>query len=110
MMGTAIVGGVGLAVGLGLLIWGLVERGKRAKAEQRVVKLEGELKTALEKKREQAAVHDMRLKNADAKSTRQNNEVARLNAIVAELRRRLLACDDPATIDAWLDDELNRTF
>lgn len=103
-----ITGGVGLAVGLGLLLWGLIERGKRAKAEQRATKLEHELKVALKKKHEQAAVHDMRMKDVDSKLVRSINETAKLNTLVIELRRRLVACDDPATIDAWLDDELNR--
>ena len=101
-MGYAIVGGIGLAVGLGLMFWALIERKKRNQAE--------------------LALKDERVKRIEAQRIADENRarvnelsenVGKLNAQLAVQRQRIGECRErlaeggtPAAIKSWLDSEL----
>jgi hypothetical protein len=101
-MGYAIVGGIGLAVGLGLMVWALLERKKRSQAElalkdERVKRIEAQ-----------------RIADANrARVTELSENVAKLDAQlfvqrqrISECRERLAEGGTPAAIKRWLDSEL----
>lgn len=101
-MGYVITAGIGLSLGLGLLVWALRLQGKLAEAVQ---------KMAAEKARADAAhrVAEGNVKIAESAikdAQRIQAQVAVLRATTDELRKRLVACQDPETIKTWLDETL----
>ena len=77
-MGIAIAGGIGLAIGLGLLIWALGERGARHAAERTAAEAE-----ALRDKAADTANHNA------ARAAEMEAQAMRLADVVEQLRRRL---------------------
>jgi len=101
-MWYAICLGIGFAIGLGFLIWGLLERGKRTAAEKAVTALETHV-AELEKSGKQAAVI---VENVRADLNREHARTLVLRKALDEAQERLLKCDDPKTIREWLEAEL----
>jgi hypothetical protein len=101
-MSYAIIGGIGLLLGLGLMIWALRERSLRSD-------LEKDLNFA---KNEQERHRKLACLNADiaAQQTkdlkRLSTQVTYLRSRLGNLRERLVKCRDPETIKEWLDEEL----
>jgi hypothetical protein len=100
-MGYVIVAGVGLAIGLGLMIWALRERSRRHEAER-----------AADAARK-AADESARIADANCTVTaRLKVEIKRLTDQIASQRDRLAEARELLkrhgsmnTIKAWLDDE-----
>lgn len=100
-MGYAIVGGVGLAVGLSLLWWALRERSARHKAERAADKARRGERLAAGRAKSNAAIAD-----------RLSSQLNRLERQVKAQRTRLAAVKDllekhgtMPLIKAWLDEE-----
>ena len=101
-MGYAIVGGSGLALGLGLMIWALVERGRRNKAAL-------EAKDAVVRQEEYRRIADgnrERVVELERQIGKVDLELAAVRGKLTEARDRLAKCNDPQTIKDWLDREL----
>ena len=101
-MGYAIVGGSGLALGLGLMIWALVERGRRNKAAL-------EAKDAVVRQEEYRRIADgnrERVVELERQIGKVDLELAAVRGKLAEARDRLAKCGDPQTVKDWLDREL----
>lgn len=97
--GIAIGGGVGLALGIALLIWALTERGKRAKAEHRVVELtqsNAQLRRNIETLIRSSESKDRKIKMAD-------NQVEHLRKSLVSVRDMLASNRDPREARKWLD-------
>lgn len=104
-MGYVIAAGVGLAVGLSLLIWALVERGKRADAEATALKVEADatdLRQALSANKVALSTEQDALRASRAAADA-------LRGIIEQLRVQLRTCRDPAAIKIWLDEEMRET-
>ena len=104
-MGYVIAAGIGLAVGLSLLIWALVERGKRADAEARALKAEADatdLRQALSANKVALSTEKDALRATQAGADA-------LRGIIEQLRIQLRTCKDPAAIKIWLDHEMKET-
>lgn len=101
-MWYAIVGGVGLLLGVALLTWALRERSIRANAESVATAAVNSEATALEH------LADAReTVNAQALDlTRTRVQLDTLRGTVDELRKRLVDCKDPKTVQEWLLAEL----
>jgi len=101
-MGYAIVGGIGLFVGIGLMIWALRERSKRHEAERKADKAQQERADF-----ERAVKHNAQVAvNAEAETKRVERELDGVRLQLSEVRKRLAQCGDPKAVKAWLDDEL----
>jgi hypothetical protein len=87
--------GSGLVLGIGFLIWALKERAARQKAEEdaSAFRIVSETNVAIATKA-QSDVKDLR------------NQIMSLQAAVRNAQQKLLDCNDPETIKAWLTDEL----
>lgn len=102
-MWYVITGAVGLALGIGLLIWALKERSKRNKEEKNVLKLE--LKnTLLERQNKDLGKVVQKHKENEE---RLEAQIGILKKTIDGLRERLVACKDPEAITDWLDSEMN---
>lgn len=100
-MWYVIAAGVGLAVGVGFLIWGLIERSKRAKAER-------ELYDAQERVNWWKTAYESAKKTIDStrdKLDRAQKSLDDLRSNSAVLLARLRECRDKQTIEAWIDSE-----
>lgn len=101
-MGYAITGGTGLLLGVAALIWGLRERSARHAAER---------EAAAERVSRKAAEVIAR-QNVDAIEAfkaalvRISTVNKTLTQRLTGARERLVRCQDPQTIKAWLDEEL----
>lgn len=101
-MWYVIVAGAGLALGLGLLIWGMLERSARHKAEKEALNIglrnimltqqNGALTKATEKHKDHAK--------------RQGDQLGVLRKVIKGLRERLVSCQDPQAVTEWLDSEM----
>lgn len=101
-MSYAIVGGIGLLIGLGLLIWAVRLQGKLARSEVKLAETVASLEKAA----------DVALANANA-AAQAEDTAKRALAASDELRVRLkaareslLLCKDPGAIQQVLDAEL----
>lgn len=101
-MWYAICLGIGLAIGVGFLIWALRERAKRGDAEKgmdaalaQVTRLEEHIK------KEQIIAA-----NLQAELARENARVTVLRRALEEAQQRLLSCNDPKAVREWLEAEL----
>ena len=101
-MWYVIVAGVGVALGISLLVWALSERSKRSKAE----KLALARGSVIEKMSAQLKQRDIRIAVQRGDAKRQEEQIEVLRATLGVLRKKLVDCRDPATIKAWLDEEL----
>lgn len=93
---------VGVAIGVGLLIWGLRERRLRYEAEKKLVETDAQVGRLL------VEVHDLK-KQAGAledERAKVDAQVVTLRRVVDELRTRLVACADVKAIKSWLMKEL----
>jgi uncharacterized protein HemX len=100
-MWYAIIGGAGLAVGLGLLIWGLRERRKRHEAERAADE-------ARRKEAEAAALADANAgaaKNLQGQLDRMELQVEYQRKRLSEARKLLAEKAPLKTIKEWLDEE-----
>jgi hypothetical protein len=101
-MGYAIVGGIGLLLGIALLIWALRERSKRHGAES-------SLKDAQVKRVEAERIAGVNLAHAkelEAQAQRLNDQIEVQRGRLTECRGRLAEGGSPAAIKDWLDSEL----
>lgn len=97
--------GAGLLVGLGFLIWALRERSLRHTAErERDAAKEQQRSTAKKLEAVKALVEQLQV---ELKQARDGASALRL--ALQEAQKRLLECNDPATVKAWLDEELAKT-
>jgi len=104
-MGYAIVGGIGLLIGLALLVWGLRERSSRHTAERRA-----DASLAQEKMLRAALRVNSETMRMEQKQRKQAQIAADGNRMIIEqLRSRLRLCTDPSTVRKWLDNELKET-
>jgi predicted nucleic acid-binding Zn-ribbon protein len=102
-MGYAIVGGLGILLGLGLMIWALRERAARHEAERATDKAVKERDTA------------SRIADANrAQALKLDKERRRLEMQIGALRIRLdeaweslAKSGDPKAVKDWLDKELS---
>jgi hypothetical protein len=101
-MGIAISIGSGLLLGIGLMIWGLVERKKRYEAEKKAMRAE-DLKRLM-KIRLENTLKQVEASNEDKKKA--ENQIGMLRGTIDKLRDRLKECKDPETIKNWLEEEL----
>lgn len=101
-MGYAIVGGSGLFVGIGLMIWALAERSKRHAAERRADATLLELKEM----RQLAAKNAAAAQSIRDASIRSDKQLTLVRAQLEDTRRRLARSGDPEAVKAWLDEEL----
>lgn len=101
-MWYVITAGAGLALGLGLLIWGLRERSKRHTAE-RALDLALAAEVNARRIADQNAVRADVLENH---SQRLDEELGLLRARLKVAYERLVKTNDPEAIRSWLDDEL----
>lgn len=101
-MWYAICLGGGLLVGLTIMIWALTERSARHKAERAADEAKS-LAEASDRIAKQNVEAVGRLQG-DLQAQRDRNAV--LVAALKEAQERLLKCEDPATIRAWLEAEL----
>lgn len=101
-MWYAISLGGGLLVGLALMVWGLSERAARHKAERAADEAKGKEEAAIALAKQNFDV--VGKLQGDLKAQHDRNAV--LTAMLQEAQERLLKCDDPKAIKAWLDDEL----
>lgn len=100
---TALISvGSGIAVGLGLLIWGLSERSKRHKAE---MSLE-QSRTTNTSLRSDIAALQMQLEHGQDREQGAARRVQVLQDTIDQLRVKLRACRDPAAVRRWLDEQL----
>jgi septal ring factor EnvC (AmiA/AmiB activator) len=96
--------GGGILLGLALMVWGLVERSKRAKVE-------GDLNTARSTNTELRAglaKSNAIIGDLSAERARFADQIKVLRATVDVLRDKLRDCRDPSTVRAWLDEELGK--
>lgn len=102
-MWYAIIAGAFLAVGLGLLIWGLIERKKRYESELKLKE------SQLEVQRRGSIIDDLGYQagtlRAELDKSAQQVDVIRNRLEVT--RAKLMACDDPKVVKLWLDNEMN---
>jgi hypothetical protein len=101
-MGYVISIGAGFAVGLGMLIFALVERSKRRKAEKRAGK-------AAEERKEfenAAAANAEAAEQAVGDRIRADQQVAVLRKQLHDVRMKLATGGKPKAIKEWLDEEL----
>lgn len=96
--------GGGLLLGLGLMIWGLVLRGKLAKAE---VTIEQQKSSLANLRRDLIAASASLAALSDDKG-RVEKQVAVMRLTIDELRAKLVECRDPSTVRDWLDEELKK--
>ena len=101
-MWYAIVGGLGLAVGLGLMIWALRERNARLAAERAADRSDKDRLVAVDVANANAAQAS---ELAEA-NKRIEAEVALLRGRLNEARVRLAETGDPKAVKGWLDSEL----
>lgn len=101
-MGYVIVAGVGLALGIGLMIWALSERSKRHAAERKA----DEEKTKADSTRQLAARNAAVAQNLEMQHTRLKEELQILRTALQKTQKRLAKTGDPKAVAAWLDDEL----
>lgn len=101
-MGYAIVGGVGLLVGIGLMIWALRERSKRHEAERKADAAEAAATAARKLSADNAAA----AQNLEMQHGRMSEQLQILRSALQEARRRLAESGDPEAVKAWLDEEL----
>jgi len=102
-MWYAITGGAGIALGLGMMIFGLVERSKRHKAERAKDQAEQDR----ERYREASEKSALAALDAEAEAKRFDEQLVTLRRRLAEARERLAKSGDPKAIKEWLDFELS---
>jgi len=103
-MGYAIVGGAGLIVGLGLMIWALRERTLRHFAERKA-----DEEAAHRARFEAQAVENAEVaQELDSMSKRLMVESETIRSRLEETRIRLAQCGDPKAVKDWLDSELEK--
>lgn len=96
--------GAGLLLGLSLMIWGLVERSARHKAERACDEANNLAAAADRLAKANAVVAE----KAQASLQAEHDRVAVIRAALEEARERLLKCDDPKAIREWLTEELKK--
>jgi uncharacterized protein HemX len=101
-MGYVIVAGAGLAVGLGLMIWALTERGKRHEAERKA----DEAEHREQAQRELANQNASAAQNLEMQHGRMSEQLSVLRKALEEARTRLAESGDPEAVKTWLDEEL----
>jgi len=101
-MGYAIVGGLGLLIGLILLIWAVRLRGRLAETQ---VKL-AETQASLEKAADVALLNANAATAAEAAAKRAMAAADELRVRLKAARDSLLLCKDPGAIQQVLDAEL----
>jgi hypothetical protein len=101
-MGYVIVAGLGIALGLGLLIWALRLRGLVTTAERRAVEAE----TSRNAVRAVAERNISEAKKLRGENDRLVHTLKDMRARLRLARERLVSSTDPATIKVVLDDEL----
>lgn len=97
-MGYLISFGIGLLLGLAALIWAVRERSARARAEQSLAKAETyarELDTKLTTTRGVVV-------SLQDEIAREKAHTAGLRAALESAQQRLVDCNDPAAIRAWV--------
>jgi hypothetical protein len=104
-MGYAIVGGIGLLVGIGFLVWALAERSKRAAAERTAAEA-GAAATDL---RQALAANKVSLCAVCDALRASEAAAAALRLVLDQLRIQLRLSRDIKTVVAWLDNELKET-
>jgi len=104
-VGYAIVGGIGLLVGIGFLIWALAERSKRAAAERAAADA-GAAATDL---RNALSANKVSLGTACDALRASEAAAAALRLVLDQLRVQLRTSRDIKTVTAWLDHELKET-
>lgn len=103
-MGYVIAAGIGLALGIGLLIWALRERGRRQDAEERALKLTLEI-----------AQLNVNLAQYGARCTRLTTDreaaevqLQKLRELLDDAQALLKTSTDIKTVKNWLDEVLRK--
>lgn len=100
-MGYAIVGGIGLLVGIGLMIWGLRERSKRHEAERAADKAKAAEKEALALAEANAGAAGL----LQGQLSRLEGQVAAQRERIGELRKLVADKAPMPLIKEWIDKE-----
>jgi hypothetical protein len=98
----AIIGGAGLALGIGFMIWALRERKLRYEATAAAAKA----MVALADQRKLARDNAEKAQNLEFNCTKLNEIIVAQRNALSEAHNRLVQCEDPTTIKGWLDDVL----
>lgn len=101
-MWYAILGGAGLLLGLGLMIFVLVERSKRHTAERAADTAKAGESAALD----HLATARETVNTQAAELTRTRLQVETIRTALNAAREQLVQCKDPASVKAWLDEQL----
>jgi len=94
--------GGGLVLGIVLLIWGLAQKNARHAAEREAAKAQ----LAEHAAKMAAANNAARAMELEAEIQRVGEQLALVRSRLTEAHDRLIKCEDPKTIKAWLDAEL----
>ncbi len=101
-MGYLITGGVGLALGLGLLIWAVRLKGKLTAARKAAMESDLHRIDAVRIADKNTAA----ARATDTMNTRLSNQVVALQMKLKSARERLIKTRDPKTIKAIIDEDL----
>lgn len=101
-MGYVITAGSGLLLGIGLLIWAIRERSKRADAEKGLITAQATLRMR------DLAAQDMErtIKTLQLENRQINKEAVAVREAYKASLERLKACKDPEAVQSWLEEEL----
>jgi hypothetical protein len=99
-----IIGGIGLAIGLGLMVWALRERSARHVAEQRAIESDMFRRTA----ETIANANKERCEELEKQMHQTNQQLGSMRGRLNEARSLLEKSKDPKLIKTWLDAELEK--
>jgi hypothetical protein len=97
---SIVFGIVGLLTGVGLLIWAVVERGKRSDAEQELLKAKQALQESEREHQICIAQFDVNMDEVD----RLEKLVSGLKYQMNELRRRCIDSFGEEALETWIND------
>lgn len=101
-MWYVITGAAGLLLGIGLLIWAIVERKRRYEAEKQALKYAAKVERLdLQNRTLVTAIESLR-----EAEDRYGDQVSVLRKTISSLRERLISCQDHQTITEWLESEM----